>query len=354
VTTTNSLNNETYNANFTVNAQGASAVGVTRSDSVVHADNTNAASSARQLLQVGGAVGGDPYVEMLINGVRGWAMGPDNSGGDSLLINTAAGTVSPSSGTNIWFYNSSGDLIGTSTSNIGVRKVLFHQNIDATSGLSDSELQLANGGVAGGDVYTRTLTVGTGTSFIEGIDNSANTYKLEYNPAITQFGTGTLCTQSTTAGAVTMPNTPAFFAYRSATLANVTGTGGTFGPIIFDTETVDQGAGYYDNATGIFTAPVTGVYLISCAILLGGVGATHTACSFVVVTPNQTDGVRLSPASIRDTANNCTLETHVITNLAAGATASAFINVSGAALTVDIMGQAGLARQSWFAAQLLC
>lgn len=105
--TNNNLNNQTGNADFTVNQSTAATTG---SASVVHSDNTSATSNARLRSEVGGASGGDPYAEFIINGVRNYAIGIDNSSSDTLKINTNTIPVDPSSGTNLWSMTSSGQV----------------------------------------------------------------------------------------------------------------------------------------------------------------------------------------------------------------------------------------------------
>ena len=61
-------------------------------------------------------------------------------------------------------------------------------------------------------------------------------------------------------GAITKPLQPAFLAYASST-TNVTGDG-TIITIVYGNEVFDQG-GDYDTTTGIFTAPITGRYIVS-------------------------------------------------------------------------------------------
>ena len=57
---------------------------------------------------------------------------------------------------------------------------------------------------------------------------------------------------------LTNTKTPAFFAYKSATTNNVTGNATAYS-YVCDTEIFDQ-ANNYNNGTGIFTAPLDGLY----------------------------------------------------------------------------------------------
>jgi hypothetical protein len=58
--------------------------------SILNTDNTNAASSARVVISAGGSTAGDPFVIFDIAAVTDWAVGVDNSDGDSFKIAMAA------------------------------------------------------------------------------------------------------------------------------------------------------------------------------------------------------------------------------------------------------------------------
>lgn len=87
------------------------------------------------------------------------------------------------------------------------------------------------------------------------------------------------------AGVFSAPNIPAFAAYVSSTINNVTGAGAAYN-VVFDTEIFDQNSNF-NNATGIFTAPVTGRYFFSCAVRLTGTTALATNLQVVLVTSNR-------------------------------------------------------------------
>lgn len=77
---------------------------------------------------------------------------------------------------------------------------------------------------------------------------------------------------------------PAFFAYLSASQANKTGDGTAY-DVPFDAEQFDQQA---NHAGGVFTAPMTGLYLFGGIVRLSNLGAGHAQWEANVVTSSTT------------------------------------------------------------------
>lgn len=89
-----------------------------------------------------------------------------------------------------------------------------------------------------------------------------------------------------TSGEVTEKFQPSFLAMNTATDANVTGDD-TLYTVIFDSEIIDKSSDY-NNSTGIFIAPITGLYLLSASVYLTGFDSTHEYGSIWLVTSNGT------------------------------------------------------------------
>lgn len=89
----------------------------------------------------------------------------------------------------------------------------------------------------------------------------------------------------TSAGEVTLPKQPSFFANVGSTISDVTGNGTAY-VVVFDTEVFDQNADF-NNATGIFTAPVTGRYQFNTNVRTTQLG-TATQVNIEIVASNRT------------------------------------------------------------------
>jgi hypothetical protein len=127
----------------------------------------------------------------------------------------------------------------------------------------------------------------------------------------------------------------AFSAVVSSQIPNVTGNATEY-PIVFDSETYDYGSNY-NNATGTFTAPATGKYLLSTAVRIA-VGTAVTTYVAKISTSNR-DYVfyRGDTDNIRDGSATFTCAGSFVVDMDAADTARVTITVSGlGADTVDV------------------
>jgi len=133
----------------------------------------------------------------------------------------------------------------------------------------------------------------------------------------------------TLSGNVTNTTLPAFSAWLSATQTNVTGDGTVYS-MVYDTEIYDQGADY-NAATGVFTAPVKGKYLLTVNTYSTGYTAGWITKA-TIVTSNRSYAVSMFAT-----------EAHVFDAIAmlcdmdAGDTAYVTITASGGTKVVDIV-----------------
>ena len=97
------------------------------------------------------------------------------------------------------------------------------------------------------------------------------------------FPTGRLLID--TNGYISAAVQPLVSAYCSANVLNVTGDG-TLYTVIFDAEITDRD-GNYNAGTGVFTAPVTGYYLVLPRVLLYGLVVTHTTSYLQIASSNR-------------------------------------------------------------------
>ena len=147
---------------------------------------------------------------------------------------------------------------------------------------------------------------------------------------------------------ITTPaRTVAFLAYLSATVNDVTGDGTSYS-VMCDTEVFDRGNNL---AAGLFTAPVTGIYLLGAAIAFDEVAVGHTGGFIRIITSNRNyDEGRLNFGAIMYSLDEVRLSMAVVADMDVGDIAYPVGYVTGSTKVVDIVGGSSI---TYFSGALL-
>lgn len=222
-------------------------------------------------------------------------------------------------------------------------RTLTVSHSDNTSTSSTANYTASVGGTSAGDAWYQ-ASVGSSRSYAWGIDNTdSQALKMATAAAATVSPSSTALWKMTSAGEMTVPLQPCFMASLSTNQLNVTGDG-TLYTVIYDTEIEDRN-GDYNNATGTFTAPVTGTYLLGHNPAITGLGAGFGLYSINVATTGRSISMQRGNASnAYETVTGgaglyqgCT----VIAPMTAGDTATFTLSVGTNTKTVDITATAG-------------
>ena len=184
-------------------------------------------------------------------------------------------------------------------STAGTPRVLEVKHTDSANPTSDAQLSHSVGGTSAGDAYD-SYSIGSARSYSCGPDTSdSQAFKMTTAAAATVTpSTGTEIWKMSDIGIRTMPLQPSFFATKTGTNANATGDN-TFVQVVFD-NVVDDRNNDYDNTTGLFTAPVLGLYDFSAYVEYTNLTAAHTfAFISFITTAGKVGEFRLNPAPIR-------------------------------------------------------
>ena len=204
------------------------------------------------------------------------------------------------------------------------------------------------------------ITSGTGVPSIGTVPIAAggtNATSLSTSNGIVKYDGTRLVTSSaaTLSSANQYVNTsqPACSTWLLTGIADVTGDGTTY-TLIFDNEPYDQGSNY-DLATGIFTSPVQGLYLVTFSVTLTGITSSHTTGTITLDTAssfNVNEELVFNPFAI-STGGICSFTINTVFKLQVSGTITPKISVSGGTKVVDIQGAAGGRSRSFFSCNLL-
>lgn len=223
----------------------------------------------------------------------------------------------------------------------GANNLLNNVTPSATSGVplisqgASSQPIFGTAAIAGGGTNATSFTQSQGVVVYNG------TSLVNYTgPQISSGGVNTNTTQ------------PAFLAYVATAITNVTGDGTVY-KIIYDTKVYDQGSNFV-LATSIFTAPVTGKYLINYVVRVQN-GSTITVAVAQVVTTSTSYRMSLSQiiATLSGTGAQGTMA--VIAAMTAGDTMIVNVTTTDGSGKVDgISGTSSGSLNNILSCELLC
>lgn len=128
----------------------------------------------------------------------------------------------------------------------------------------------------------------------------------------------------------------AFLARMTSDALNVLGDNSNY-TVVFGTEVLDIGNNY-NNTTGVFTAPLNGMYVFTTTLWIYQIGTAHKEGILYINTPTKSYLLfDMNPTAIKDPYTQTIIAGSIVVRLDAGETAYVVVRVSGGTKVVDIM-----------------
>jgi hypothetical protein len=293
-----------------------------------------------------------------------WNFGMANAGApyaSAFNISTSPGRPAPEGGTVCLSIATTGTVtvpagnLSVSRSNVGGNVALGLSNTDNTNAASAAVFTTAVGGTSGGSPM-HVFNIPSGSDWTIGADNGqSDRFSIAQSTAALNTKPVLL---ATTAGEITKPLQPAFYAKLTTTQTNVTGDGTVY-TVICDSEQFDQG-GNYNNATGVFTAPVTARYRATVVGNFGNLAVTTTDATIQLTVTGTSASTynlfSLGAGAVRDSNDQVLATGTVLFTMTAGDTAvMQMVASNGGSKTISVIGQlSGTQPRTSFMVELVC
>ncbi len=183
------------------------------------------------------------------------------------------------------------------------------------------------------DIYQRPTNGLTTDTLLSNGDININTNTLEVEMLV-EHDTATSVVWTQISGGSPAASV-SFLAYLSTTASNVTGDGSTY-QVVFDTPVFNNGSAY-NPATGVFTAPVTGLYQCNAGAYFSA--SSNHSDTFIQDFMWNTTAYRGS--EIPSTQGVALASSGILVNMLAGDTVTIQISQGGGTKTTSIMGLNG-------------
>ena len=220
-----------------------------------------------------GNVRQDPNSAYTVSGTTLAFTGAPPSGTNNIYVvhqAKAVGTIDPAVGSTLDL-NGAAELVLDADADTAISADAADDQIDIKIGGNDdfklTAKTLSIGGAAAAD--SKIVFDGNAQDYHIGLDDSADDLVIGLGSTL---GTTTHMAFDET-GAITKPLQPSFLCLKDGTASDVTGDGTVY-TIAGWTETIDRNADF-NNTSGVFTAPVTGLYLLTLTVYVQGFTTSH-------------------------------------------------------------------------------